>query len=355
MYKVLTINPGSTSTKLGYFVGDEAVFTKNVHHDTEELSKFAEVKDQLDFRKDEIIKFLDANDIKLEELDAIGARGGILPRHTTGTFLVTDEICEWELNSPLQHPVNLAAPIGKQLADQVGINAYITDGESSYELSDIARMSGHPEVNRDCYMHILNQKAIARFHCKEKGLEYFDSKLILIHMGGGISVGAHYKGKVVDGTDAVSEGPFTPERTGALPIRTFLDLANSGKYDYKQMKKFIQGGGGLNAYLGTNDAKKAVDMAEAGDENAKKALAAMALQIGKSAASMSVHFVDEQIDGILITGGMSNSDYITNMVIDRVKHIAPVFVYKGEREMESLAEGAIRILKGEEELIDFQI
>ncbi len=352
MYKILTINPGSTSTKIGYFHDEQEIFIENIHHDAAELEKFPEITDQLDFRKEEILKFLESNNINVNELDAIGARGGIMPRHSAGTFIVTDEITKFNLNSPLQHPVNLAGLIGKQIADSVGINAYITDGPSSLESIPIALISGHPDIPRESYFHVLNQKAIARLHCKEKGLDFNNAKLIVVHMGGGISIGAHHNGRIIDATDAVSEGPFTPERTGSLPVRTFLDHVMTGKYDYNELKKQIQGKGGVNAYLGTNNMKEAVERIEQGDEFAKIIVDALALQIAKDAAAMSTHYVNERIDGILLTGGLSNSEYITDRVVNRLKHIAPIFIYKGERELQSLAAGAIRALKGEEELID---
>ncbi len=349
MYKILSINPGSTSTKLGYFEDDEAIIIKNIHHNSEELLKFDKVIDQLDFRTEEVEKFLVENNININELDGVGARGGVLPRHTTGTFEVTDKICEFSTNSPLQHPVNLAVLIAKKIADKAGVKAYITDGESSLEMLPENMLSGLPELPRKNYCHVLNQKAIARFHAKTTGADYFKSNYIVLHMGGGISVGAHKNGVMIDATDAISEGPFTPERTGSLPTRLLADLIYSGKYNHTEMKKLIQGKGGFVAYLGTNDAREVEKRMEEGDQEAIIVMKGMINQIAKEVAAMTSHF--EELDAILFTGGLSNSEHIVSELKKKLSKYAEIFIYQKEREMESLSEGVTRILRGEEDLI----
>lgn len=353
MARILSINPGSTSTKIGIFDDNNKLLEKVIRHSTEELTRYAKVADQFEFRRSEITQALDENEITLESLTAIACRGGLTKPISGGTYLVTDEVCEMQRTSPYQHPANLACIIGKDMADQLGIKAYFVDSPMTYEMQDLAEFSGHKEIKRLGRFHALNQKAIARKYASDCGKRYEDINIIVCHMGGGISVGAHSKGLVIDVNDAVDEGPFTPERTGSLPPRLLVDLCFSGKYNHGEMKKFIQGNGGLNSYLDMNDAK-AIEEKSHNDEEARLVLEAMAYQISKEITSLGA-VLKGDIDGIILTGGIAYSKRITNWIRERVSHLAEVHVYPGEKELEALAEGVLRVLNNEEEpkLLDF--
>lgn len=347
MYKVLAINPGSTSTKIGFFEDQEKIFEKVLRHSTEELAQYDRVAEQYDFRLTEILKALKENNVSIHELSAVACRGGVTKPITGGTYLVTDEVCEFQRTTPYEHPANLAAIIGKKIADEVGIKAYFVDSPMTYEMSELASFAGHKEMKRLGRFHALNHKAIARQFAKDQGKNYNELNLIVCHMGGGISIGAHEKGLVVDVTDAGEEGPFTPERTGYLPTRQVIDLCFSGKYTHGEMKKFIQGNGGLNSYLGMNDCKEIEEKAKI-DLETRKVLEAMAYQIAKEIGA-SAAVLKGQVDAIILTGGIAYSERITDFIKERVSFLADVHIYPGEKELEALVEGTIRALTGEEE------
>ncbi|WP_042349626.1 butyrate kinase [Bacillus massiliigorillae] len=346
MFKILAINPGSTSTKIGVFEDHTQLFEKVLRHSTEELAKYERVADQFEFRKAEILKALDENNIIIHSLSAVACRGGVTKPITGGTYLVTDEVCEFQRTTPYEHPANLAAIIGKRIADEVGINAYFVDSPMTYELNELASFSGHKEIKRPGRFHALNQKAIARQFAKDQGKKYDELNVIVCHLGGGISVGAHEKGLVVDVNDAGEEGAFTPERTGSLPVRHVIDLCFSGKYTHSEMKKFIQGNGGLNSYLGMNDCREIENRASY-DPEARKVLEAMSYQVAKEIGANAT-VLNGQVDAIILTGGIAYSEMITNFIKERVSFIADVYIYPGEKELEALAEGAIRVLTNEE-------
>lgn len=345
---VLAINPGSTSTKIGVFQGVEQIFETVLRHSTEELSVFKNVTDQYEFRKEKIITALKENNIKLESLSAIACRGGVTNKRVEGgTYLVCNKICEEQKNSPLQHPASLAAIIGKELADILGIEAYVTDSPLTYELSELAKISGYKDIKRPAMFHALNSKAIARQYAKDNEKQYEDVKVIVCHMGGGITVSCHEGGKVIDATDAVNEGPITPERTGALPIRTLIDMCFSGKHSHGEMKQMIQGKGGVFSYLKTVDMKDVERMCEEGNEEAKLVFDAMIYQVSKEIGGMSV-VLNGQVDAILLTGGIAYSDYIVSGITERCKSITAIKVYPGEKELEALVLGVNRVKNNEE-------
>ncbi len=335
---ILVINPGSTSTKVAVFQNDKKLFDKIIRHSSENLKKFEKTIDQYEFRKDEILKVLKENNYDIKNINVIAPRGGIMEPKPSGTYKVTQEICDFQLNSPLQHPSNLASPIALSIAKDLGIEAFFTDPPSTNEMQEISKISGLKEVTRPGMFHALNHKAMAKYHSKKINKTYEELNLIVAHLGGGSSIGAHMKGVVIDVTDGLSEGPFTPERSGSLPTRQLIDMCYNKKYTYKEMKKKIQGNGGINSYLGNNDVKNIVENL---DSKSEPIIEAMILQISKEIVGMSATFKDKT-DGIVITGGIAYNEYITKKIEERIKHIAKVFVYPGEREFEALAEGAFQ-------------
>jgi len=345
--KILAINPGSTSTKIGLFEGSTEVFEKTLRHSVEELAQYDRVADQKEFRKAAILLALAENGVSPADLTAIACRGGACNPVEGGTYNVDEKLVADLVNAQIQHPANLASIIGKELADENGIKAFFTDAPVTYELSELAAFSGHKEIKRKGRFHALNQKAIARKFAEENGKKYDDVNVIVCHMGGGITIGAHKAGRTVDATDAISEGPFTPERCGDLPTRELIDLCFSGQFTHADMKGFIQGKGGVFSYTGTIDMRDVEEQAQTGDTNTKEVTDAMAYQVSKQIAAMGAVF-NGKVDGILLTGGIAYSKYITAEIAKRVEFIAPVKVYPGEVELEALVLGALRVLTGEE-------
>ncbi|MBY6197961.1 butyrate kinase [Vibrio hangzhouensis] len=347
--KILAINPGSTSTKIGLFEGTTELFEKTLRHSAEELAPFgAVVANQKEFRKEAILAALEEAGVKASELNAIACRGGVLKPIAGGTYKVDDAVIADLLEAQIQHPASLAGIIGKEIADENGIEAFFTDAPVTYELSELASFSGHKAIKRKGRFHALNQKAIARKFAENQGKKYEDVNVIVCHMGGGITVGAHMGGQTVDVNDAVSEGPFTPERSGDLPTRELIDICFSGEYTHAEMKAFIQGKGGAFSYTGSIDMREIEEKAEAGDAEFKLVTDAMAYQVSKQIAAMGAVFGGEKVDGILLTGGIAYSKYITAEITKRVEFIAPVTKFPGEVELEALVLGTLRVVNGEE-------
>ena len=350
MVKVLVINPGSTSTKIAVFDDEKEVLSKRIDHPSYELDKFDRLIEQKDFRKQAIIETLKEAGFEIKDFSAIACRGGILPPLSGGTYKVEQNMVDYLANeSPVEHASNLAAVIGYELAKPFGIPVYITDPISVDELIPEARLSGIPEIERKSYGHYLNMKAVAReIAKKEFGKKYEELNFVVVHLGGGISVAAFRKGKVIDINNANDEGPFSPERTGELPVGDLVKVAYSGKYTKRELKKRYVGKGGLVAYLGTNDMREALKRAKEGDEKADLIVRAMAYQIAKEIGGMMAVLKGE-VDGIILTGGIAYNEDFTNMIKSYVKRYAPVYIIAGEFEMVALARGALRVLKGEEE------
>ncbi len=348
MIKILAINPGSTSTKIGVFNDKEKIWDINIHHDEDELNNIIGFDEQIKFRKREILKHLKTQNFKIENFDVFASRGGVSIPIPGGTYLVNEKTCENQKNSKLQHPCNLASPIAKSFADDNNKKAYFTDSPFTCELMPLAFYSGHKEIPRSGRFHALNQKAIARHHSEKMNKAYEESNYIVAHLGGGISVGAHEKGLVIDVNDALDEGPFTPQRTGGLPVRSIIDMCFTSGKTHEEMKKFIQGNGGLFSYLGTNDCIKALEMGKE-DKKVQETIDALIYQISMEIGKRSVSLKGD-IDAILITGGIANSDVIIQKIIEYVKFLAPIYVYPGELELESLALGAYKAFKNEIEV-----
>ncbi len=345
---ILAINPGSTSTKVAIFKGEKNILQKNLSHSAEEIAKFAKVTDQFEYRQKMILDWMKEIDISTESLSAVVGRGGLLKPMPGGTYKVTDAMIA-DLRKGIQgeHASNLGGIIAKGIADREGIPALIVDPVASDELDDIARISGMPDIPRRSLVHALNIKAVARRAAKDMGKGLADVNLVVAHLGGGISIAPLRKGKIVDVSGADDGGPFSPERTGGLPVGELVKMCYSGKYTYPELRKKILGKSGLVAYLGTNNARDAVKMIDDGDKYADLVFDAMTYQIAKEIGAMST-VLKGKIDAIVLTGGLAYSELLCERIIRRIGFIAPVKIYAGEDEMQSLAEGALRVLKGEE-------
>ncbi len=348
-HRLLVINPGSTSTKIAVFEDEKIFFEKTLRHSVEELSKYEKIFDQYEFRKDIILETLTKNKIDINSLTGIVGRGGLLKPIEGGTYEVNEKMIEdLKIGVQGEHASNLGGIIAYEIGQELGIKAFIVDPVVVDELKDVARISGLKEIERRSIFHALNQKAVARRHAKSKGKRYEDMNLIVVHLGGGISVGAHQKGKVIEVANALDgEGPFSPERTGSLPVGDLIKLAYSGKYTYEDMKKMIKGNGGIVSYLNTNNAMEVAKMIDDGDEYAELIYYAMAYQVAKEIGSIAA-VLKGKVDGILLTGGIANDKTFTSWIEERVKFISEVYVYPGEDELTALAEGGLRVLKGEE-------
>ena len=346
--KQLIINPGSTSTKIAVFDDETMVFEKTIRHTNEELQQFNMVSDQFQFRKDMIILALKENSISLDMLDAVVGRGGLIKPVEGGTYTVNDKLIEdLRKNVKVEHASNLGAPLARSIADEVNIPSFIVDPVVVDEMEDVARVSGHPDFERISIWHALNQRAVARRAAMEQfGRKYEDLNFVVAHLGGGISIGAHKKGRAVDVNNALNgEGPFSPERSGSLPMGQLVKMCFSGLYTEAQINKMMVGKGGISAHLGTNSAKEVSDRAQAGDEKAKLIYSAMAYQVAKAIGEYAV-VLDGDVNAILITGGIAYDEYFVKMIEDKVKFIAKVIAYPGEDELLALAQGGLRVLKG---------
>ncbi|GFR35922.1 butyrate kinase [Thermobrachium celere] len=349
MFRMLIINPGSTSTKIAVYDDLNPVFVETLRHSAEELAPYATIFDQYEFRKNVIIKAVEEKGIDLSTLNAVVGRGGLLKPIEGGTYAVNERMLEdLKVGVQGQHASNLGGVIAYEIAKKYNIPSFIVDPVVVDEMHDVARISGMPEIERKSIFHALNQKAVAKRYAKEKGVKYEDLNLIVAHMGGGISVGAHKKGRVVDVNNALDgEGPFSPERSGGLPVGDLVKMCFSGKYTQDEIKKKITGKGGLVAYLGTNDGREVKKMMDEGNKQAELIYKAMAYQVAKEIGSCAAVLKGE-VDAIILTGGLAYGEEYVSWIKERISFIAPVVVYPGEDEMLALAEGGLRVLKGEE-------
>ncbi len=346
---ILAINPGSTSTKIAVFKNSKIIFYKNISHSAEELAPFKKITDQYDFRKKIIEAELERAQINFDEIEAVVGRGGLLKPIPSGVYEVNEAMKRDLQNSPLgEHASNLGGLIADAIAKKLPhARAFIADPVVVDEMEDIARIAGHPLFERISIFHALNHKAVARFHAKCISKKYEELNLIVAHMGGGITVGAHQKGRVIDVNQGLDgDGPFSPERSGTLPVGQLAKICFSGKYSYEEVKLMIKGKGGFMAYFGTNNAMEVEKMVDQGDERARLIFEAMAYQVAKEIGAMST-VLKGKVDGILLTGGLAHNKWFIELIIDRVAHIAPVSIYPGEDEMKALAENARLVLNGE--------
>jgi butyrate kinase len=349
---ILAINPGSTSTKFSLFEEENVIFEKTLRHSTKELSSFAKITDQLHFRKNLIMKELKERNIDIEQIAAIVGRGGLIKPIESGIYRV-NELMKVDLIHGLlgQHASNLGGLIADDIASSlVNTYAYIVDPVVVDELQDEARISGSPEINRISIFHALNHKAVARIYASSVGMQYEDMNLIIAHMGGGVSVGAHKKGKVVDVNNALDgDGPFSPERSGGLPAGQLVDLCFSGRFTRDVIKGMITGRGGMMAYLGTNNFQEVCKMAENGDKNAELIREAAAYQVGKEIGAMA-SVLKGDVDAIILTGGMAYQEEHISKIKSMVEYIARVIVYPGEDEIKALAFNGLLAIDGKIEI-----
>ena len=354
MAKLLVINPGSTSTKIGVFEDEKLLFEETLRHSTEEITQYGSIFEQKDFRKNIILDFLASKDLKPADFDAFVGRGGMLKPITGGTYPVTDDLLEdLKIGKTGQHASNLGGILAREIGDEVGKPSFIVDPVVVDEMQPLARYSGLPELPRRSVFHALNQKAVAKRYAKENGKKYDELRLIVVHMGGGVSVGAHLNGKVVDifnGLDG--DGAFSPERAGAVPPGDLVKLCFSGKYTEQEIYKKLVGGGGFNAYMGTNDARIVEGKCAEGDKEAIELYDAFVYQVCKNVGSQAT-VLEGKVDQIILTGGIAYSKLAVSKIKERVEWIAPVTVYPGEDELLALAQGALRVMNGEEEAMKY--
>ena len=347
--KSLIINPGSTSTKIGVFEDETLLFEETLRHSTEEISQYASIVDQKDFRKDIIVNLLNEKNFDIKSLNVVVGRGGMLKPIPGGTYAVTDALLEdLKIGKQGQHASNLGGILAREIGDSIGVPSYIVDPVVVDELMPIARYSGVPELPRTSVFHALNQKAVAKRYAKEKGVPYESLHLVVVHMGGGVSVGAHDKGRIVDVFNALDgDGAFSPERAGAVPSGALIKMCFSGQYTEKEVYKKIVGGGGFNAYCGTNDMRDVEKMADEGDAHAIEVREAFILQMAKDIGSMAC-VLSGKIDQIIVTGGIAYDKAVVAGLKERCEWMAPFTVYPGEDELLALTQGALRVMNGEE-------
>ncbi len=352
--KSLIINPGSTSTKIAVFEDENMLFDKTLRHSNEELAPFDTIVSQKDFRKKMILDFLEEEKFDIKTLDVVVGRGGLVKPIEGGTYSVNDALIE-DLRNGVQghHASNLGGILAREIGDELGKPSFIVDPVAVDELQPVARLSGVPEIPRTSIFHPLNQKAMARRYAKENGKKYEDINCIVAHLGGGVSVGAHQKGRVIDVPNALEgDGAFSPERAGAVPVGGLVRMCFSGDYTEKEVYKKLVGGGGLSAYLKTNSMMDAMKMVEEGDENAKLVVDAFIYQIAKNIGAMAA-VLKGKVDAIILTGGIAYNKAVTDGIAEYVSFIAPVKVYPGEDELLALAQGALRVLNGEEKAKEY--
>ncbi|GGJ94602.1 putative butyrate kinase [Lentibacillus kapialis] len=347
--RVLVINPGSTSTKIGVFDGEHCIFERSIKHSIEELSKYKRIIDQYAFRKQILLEQLDYEGINISKLNAVCARGGLLRPIEGGTYEVNEIMLQdLKIGHNGQHASNLGGIIAYEIASGLNIPSFIVDPVVVDELHEIARVSGVPEIPRKSIFHALNQKAAARKAANELGKDYTEANLIVTHMGGGITIGAHKNGQVIDVNNGLhGDGPFSPERAGTTPVGDLVSMCFSGQFYLDEVMKKLVGGGGLMAYLHTNDAIEVEHRIAGGDNYAAHIYDAMAYQVSKEIGSMGTVLAGK-VDAIVLTGGLAYGKKFVQLITERVDWIADTIVYPGEDELQALNEGTLRVLRNEE-------
>ncbi len=348
-YRILALNPGSTSTKIGIYDNEHEILEKTIRHERSDLAPYSSIIDQYSFRKKMILQTLDQSGINLSKLSAVVGRGGLLRPIEGGTYTVNkDMLADLKQGYAGEHASNLGGIIAFEIAEQLNISAFIVDPVVVDELMPEARISGFADIERKSIFHALNQKAAARRVAEKMDKSYEDIRLIVTHMGGGITVGAHCFGRVIDVNNGLhGEGPFSPERAGTVPAGDLVAMCFSGEYYSDEIMKKIVGGGGLVGYLGTNDAVEVENRISRGDEEAESVYNAMALQISKEIAA-SAAVLEGRVDAIVLTGGLAYGEEFIQKICSRIKWIADIIVMPGENELEALNAGALRVLRGQE-------
>jgi len=352
--RILAINPGSTSTKIAVYEDGRPILSETLRHSAEELAPFKKITDQYDFRKKVIEEALEKAGIHVRSLNAVIGRGGLFKPIPSGTYLVNEEMKQTVLEARYgEHASNLGCLIADDVARDAGCKAYIVDPVVVDEMNPLARYSGLPEISRRSILHALNQKAVARRAANDLGRPYEQLNLIVVHLGGGISVGIHEKGKIVDVNNALNgDGPFAPERAGGLPTGDLVKLCFSGQYTQEEVMKMLAGKGGCVSHLGTNDGREMEKKVKEGDEKFRLIVEAMAYQVSKTIGEMAT-VVKGKVDAIVLTGSFAYFKQFVEWITERVSWIAPVRVYPGEDEMTALAEAGFRVLRGQEQAREY--
>jgi len=347
---ILAINPGSTSTKIGLFENEHELWDHTIDYTREQIDQYDKITDQLEMRRNDIVKVLQEKGVDIMAFSAVVGRGGPFKPLESGTYLIDENLLTDVRNGRVMadHVSNLGAVLAHALAEQAGVNSYFVDPVSVDEFEPLARYSGMPELERRSLVHALNVKAIARQAADGLNKSWADLNMVVAHLGGGISICPLEKGRIIDVNNANEGGPFSPERTGSLPASSLAKLCYSGKYTYPEMKKKIAGKGGLTAYLGVADGRKIVAKIAEGDEKSREVFEALAYQISKEIGAMST-VLKGQVDLIVLTGGLAHQTMLTDWIQERVSFISPVKIIPGENELEALALGALRVLRNEEE------
>lgn len=349
MYWILVINIGSTSTKVGMFQNESPLFVQTVDHSRADLATFQTFNDQYEFRRKIIERLLQQQRVNLKNIDLIVSRGGGTKPISTGVYRINRLMCDDLLSGKYEkHPSNLGPVIAYNIGNMLEVPSIIVDSPSSDEFEAVARFSGLPDIKRRSGFHVLSQKAAARKAAENLGKNYDQINLIVGHLGGGISIGAHKQGRIIDATHGIEEGPFTPERTGSLPVIELIKLCYSGKYTQEQLHRKLVGEGGLVGYLGTNDVRLVERKILEGNKDYWQVFQAMSYQISKEIGAMAA-VLDGEVEVIVLTGGLANSQMLIKWIKGKVSFIAPIMVFPGEDEMNALAEGGLRFLQGKEE------
>ncbi len=346
---ILTINPGSTSTKVGLYKNEEKISEKNISHPDSEIQEFECIFDQLDYRTNMVKKFLTEHKVAVTELSAIVGRGGPIRSLASGTYIIEEKMVE-ELKTKYSvlHVSILGGLIAKNLAGETVKNVFIVDPVCVDEMCDEARVSGHPIIERESLSHALNIKAVGRLAAKELGAPYDKLNMVIAHLGSGVSVTAHDQGKMIDVNNAYDEGPFSIDRTGGLPLRALINICFCGKYDKKRIQEMFMKKGGIIAYLNTNDGRIFEDMVTAGDKKAEMVMHGLCHQVCKEIGGMST-VLRGRVDAIVLTGGLARFKKLVELIKQRVSFISKVLVFGGEDELASMAAGAYRVLSGQEQ------
>ena len=352
--KILSINPGATSTKVALYLSETPLKVEVIRHSPEDLSSFKSTLDQLSYRRELVLKFLEGNKVKVIELAAVVGRGGPFKSLESGTYRVNQKMLSDIKTGNVQadHPSNLGALIAHEIVKGTEVPSFIVDPVSVDEFIPEARISGLPQIERKSLSHALNQKMVARKAAKKLKKRYEELNLIIVHLGSGISVSSHLKGRMIDVNNANDMGPFSPQRVGALPVTGLAKLCYSGEYTQKEMIQFLTKKGGLLAYLGTDNVEEVEKRIDGGDQKTKLVYDAMVYQIAKEIGAMATT-LEGDVDAIVLTGGIANSNRLTDSITRKVKFIAPVMVFPGEDEMEALTLGALRVISGEEKAKEY--
>ncbi len=345
-YNILAINPGSTSTKVAVFELMEPLFELTLRHSSEEIAQFATVAEQREWRKELIVKALSENNYDIKRLNAVVGRGGILKPIEGGVYSINEAMKHDLINAPMEHASNLGGLIAAEIAAMVGVPSYIADPVVVDEMDEVARITGLPQIQRRSIFHALNQRATARRHCTERGLSYENSNFVVVHMGGGISVAAHRAGRIVDVNNAIDgDGPFAPERAGALPAGDVARMCFSGEYTHAEIKKLLAGKGGVVAHLGINAVNEAIALANSGDKKAALIVDALCYNVSKWVGAMAT-VLSGKVDAIIVTGGIAYNKCVIDYIEERCGFIAEVAAYPGENELEALVSNALGALQG---------